>query len=91
MVFTKSETIFIVREYFQSRSLKTVQERFNVEFPGKTAPDKKSILCLVAKFIEHGTVNNLPHDRTKTVLISQTLALVGEKLTANPGLFSKSL
>ncbi len=44
----KSERIFIVQEYFQSRSLKTVQEeRFNVEFPGKTAPNKKSILRFI--------------------------------------------
>ncbi len=63
-----------------------MQECFNVEFPGKTAPDKKSIILrLVAKFNEHGTVHNLPHDRTKTVLTSQTVAVVGEKLSANQG------
>ncbi len=90
-LYKKRERIFIVWEYFQSRSLKTVQERFNVEFPGKTVPDKKSILGLVAKFNEHGTVHNLPHDRTKTVLISQTVAVAGEKLTANPDPSSKSL
>ncbi len=45
----------------------------------------RSLLRLTAKFNEHRTVHNLPHDRTKTVLTSQTVAVVGEKLSANPG------
>ncbi len=63
--------------------IKNVQERFRDEFLKKSAPNKKSIFHLVEKFSEQVTVWYLPHERTNTVLMPQTLAILDEKLTAN--------
>ncbi len=52
-----------------TKSFQCVQERFSDKFPEKSAPDKKSILRLIEKFNKHGTVWNLPYERTKSVLM----------------------
>ncbi len=91
MVFTIKERIFTVQEYFTTKSLECVREQFSDEFPKKSAPDMKSILHLVEKFKKHGTVWNLPHERTKTVLTPQTSAPLEEKLMVNSDPLTESL
>ncbi len=68
-----------------------MQERFSDKFLEKSAPDKKSILHLVEKFNMHGTVWNLPYERSKIVSTLQMLATLEKKLMADPGPLSKSL
>ncbi len=56
MVFAIEKRIFIVSEYFMTKPLKHLQQRFSDEFLEKNVPDKKYILCLLKKLIERGIV-----------------------------------
>ncbi len=82
MVFTLKERIFIVRTYFRNnKSVQSVQNQFEREFPDSAKPTKMSVLRFVRKFEEYGTVQNLPHVREKTTLMPAMLATMSEKLT----------
>ncbi len=86
MVLTLRKRIFVTKQYFAHKSYKTVSEMFQAKFP-----DKSTISRIIAKFYQHGTVCNLPHDREKTVLTLHTLDTVLSELVPNDPGTSKSL
>ncbi len=64
---------------------------FQAKFPGKDVPNKSTMSRIIAKFCQHGTVCNLPHDREKTVLTPYMLATMSSEMAPNDPGISKSL
>ncbi len=91
MVLTLHERIFVTEQYFAHTLYKTVSEMFQAKFPGKDMPNKSTISRIIAKFCQHGTVCNLPHDKEKTALTPRVLATVSYELAPNDSGTSKSL
>ncbi len=91
MVLTLQERIFVTEQYSAHKSYKTVSKKFQAKFPGKDEPNKSTMSCIIAKFRQHDTVCNLPHDREKTALTPRVLATVSCELAPNDPETSKSL
>ncbi len=91
MVLTLQESIFVTEQYFMHKSYKIVSEIFQAKFPGKDMPNKSTMNHIIAKFCQHVTVWNLPHDGEKTVLTPRVLATVFSELVPNDPGTSKSL
>ncbi len=86
MVLTMQERIFVTERYFGHKAYKTVSEMFRAKFPGKDIPNKSTMGRIIAKFLQRGTVCNLPNDGEKTALTSRVLAAVSSELAPNdPG------
>lgn len=84
MVFSQDERVFIVESYFSTQSLVAVQDLFRRKYRNKPAPNKTSVLRLVAKFRQTGSVNNKEHNRSVTVLNTETLAEIKHRLRSSP-------
>ncbi len=91
MVLTVQERIFVIEQYFTHKSYKNVSEMFHMKFLSKDVPNKSTMSRIIAKFCQHGTVCNLPHDIEKTVLTPCVLATVSFELASNDTGTSKSL
>lgn len=79
MVSSQEKCILIIESYFSTRSVVSVQEYFNKSSRDK--PNKTSVLKLVTKFREIGSVNNEEHNRSITVLNADTIAEIEDQLT----------
>ncbi len=91
-MLTLQERIFVTEQYFAHKSYKNVSEMFQAKFPGKDMLNKSTMSYIIAKFRQHGTVCNLPHDREKTALTLHVLATVSSELAPNnPGTFKSLL
>ena len=87
--FTKEERTFMFLRYQKYKDVDThfikhVLDDFKVAFPNSRVPSKSTILKIVKKFTNEGTINNLPHlNRRRHVLTDGKLAEVKAGLEAD--------
>ncbi len=78
IVLTKEENVFLFETYFSMKSYKTCVEKFTKIFDGLWL-NKMSILRLVHRFREHGTVTRVPYTPcVRTALTQAKKADMGE-------------
>nr|CAH7749264.1 unnamed protein product [Callosobruchus chinensis] len=68
---TLEQRIFILRHYFESKSFKTVKERFSGRFQNVNAPAKSTLLRLVNKFDRSGDVRDEQRSGRKIVAVNR--------------------
>ncbi len=71
-MFTDKPRIYIVENYFATKSYQKDISLFEYKFLSDSLPNKLSISCLVKKFYEEGAVKNLPHQRRCQVYFTRT-------------------
>ena len=55
---TVEQRTFIIKTFFQTRSLQRTRESFRARFPDRQPPPLKTIWANVRKFSQHGTTLN---------------------------------
>lgn len=58
MQLTKDQRTFLVLKFNEIKGYRQVKREFEVRFPDRNSPDKKTILRTVQKFNAHGTILN---------------------------------
>lgn len=82
---TKDQRIFILRNYFETKSLKKVKKRFLVNFPNVRLPVNSTILRLVAKFNKNGDVRDEKRSgRRCSALTNEMMEAVHSAVRENP-------
>lgn len=61
MILIAQQCAFVVKVYYQTGSIKKVQNEFRTELVDSRVPTKKSVLNLIKKFETQYTVADLPH------------------------------
>ena len=87
MQLTKQQRIFIVTDWFESKSLSQVAQDFSEKFPESNVPNKTTIWKNVRKYREEGTSLNLNRGRSgrkKTARSDANIAAVRMLLDENP-------
>jgi hypothetical protein len=84
MVHSRAERVFILENYFTSKSFADVREAFSNAYPDKEVPNETTVYRLVTKFRDTRNVCDRKHVRRRTVLTDETLCSVGETLARSP-------
>ena len=89
---TTAHRVFIVEKYFETKSLREVQRRFQERFPNRNVPSKSSIWRNITKYQRHGTSLNLNKEhsgRPKTATCDDNIEQVRELLINNPNVSAR--
>ncbi len=89
MYFSPAQRVYVIKVYYETKSLKTVRERFTAEFPGVVAPAKQVILTLVRKFEQHYTIDDLPRSGRRSVRTTEKRDEIRQALAENPSTSSR--
>lgn len=84
MSFTIEQRIFILEQYFATKSYVSVKEAFQIKFVGVPPPEKKSISRLTNRFRETGSVCDRKRSGRPTVLTDDVLENVKTRLLNSP-------
>lgn len=88
MSFSQEQRVFIVEQYFASRSYACVIDEFRVKYPNVGVPNKSTITRLIAHFRETGSVSDKKKTGRPTILTDAKLAEESNVMLRSP---SKSL
>ena len=75
-VYSTQEKVKIVEFYLATRSITLTQRKFRTHFKVKIAPTRNSILNIIEKFSNDGSVENRYHGATGTTRTVRTQALI---------------
>ena len=64
MQLTEQQRVFVVKNYFETKSFEIVQQRFEEKIPERSLPTKKTIWKNVKKFNNEETTMNLNKNRS---------------------------
>jgi len=83
---TIEQRIFILKQWWMSgKTLKTVNEAFQDEYPDDEIPARQTIYRLATKFDETGSVEDAPRSgRPTSITTEENMELVSESYTLNP-------
>ena len=87
MQLTTEQRVFLVHEYFRTRSLQDVANAFAERFPNRAPPAKSTIWKNIRKYLNEGTSLNLNQGRSgrlRTARIPQNIEEVRQQLETNP-------
>ena len=86
MQLTEQQRVFVVKNYFETKSFEIVQQRYEENFPERSST-KKTIWKNVRKFNNEGTTMNLNKNRSgrkNTARTRENINLVLEHLLEDP-------
>ena len=82
-MFSIKERVFIIEQYFKTKSCNAVRNQFRGKF-SKEGPTDSGISRLVKKFLRTASVERMRNKRKRTVLTSQKLNHIKESFDKNP-------
>ena len=86
-VLSTEQRIFIVKNYYETKSYSEVGRRFGIRFPERQVPSKNAMWYNVRKFEQHGTcLDRLEKNvgRKRTVRSRENIEAVETALQNNP-------
>jgi len=86
--FSQEQRVFLVKQYFASRSYACVVDEFRVKYLDVAVPNNSTITRLITRFRETGSVSDKKRTGRPTILTDAKLAEVRNVMLRSP---SKSL
>jgi AraC-like DNA-binding protein len=66
MKYDIPQRVFLVKKYYESKSITSVQRNFRTKYPKEDSPSHRTILNIVSNFEKYGSVAHVPPKRKDT-------------------------